>query len=173
MQQNQNIYYTLFTYRDWCMYIAATEIGLCYIGSQNDPFENLESWVSKKFTNSQLIEDPNKLQPYVRELLYYVDGKIVEFTNSFDLRGTPFQVNVWNALCSIPYGETKCYSDIATKIENPKAVRAVGTAIGANPIAVIIPCHRVLGKDGSLTGYSGGLHIKEKLLQLEGIHYKK
>lgn len=89
--------------------------------------------------------------------------------------GTPFQQQVWQQLLQIPYAGTRCYGDIAQRIGNPKAVRAVGGAIGANPLAIIIPCHRVLGKDRSLTGYSGGLPIKTALLTLEGItwHEKK
>lgn len=173
MKQNELIYYTLFDYKGWSMYIAATEKGLCYVGSQNEPLDELEKWVNKKFKHAKLIANHEQLTPYIQELMDYIDGKIKDFTYAFDLKGTDFQKNVWHQLCTIPYGETVCYSDVAKKIGNPKAVRAVGTAIGANPIAVIIPCHRVLGKDGSLTGYSGGLPIKEKLLQLEGIPYKK
>lgn len=173
MKQNESIYYTLFNYKGWSMYIASTEEGLCYVGSQNEPFGELEKWVLKRFLNGKLIESNEKLIPYVQELMDYINGKRKEFTNSFDLRGTEFQKNVWRQLFTIPFGETVCYSDVAKRIGNPKAVRAVGTAIGSNPIAVIIPCHRVLGKDGSLTGYSGGLPVKEKLLQLEGIAYKQ
>lgn len=173
MTQKEKVYYTKFDYNGWTMYIAKTEKGLCYVGSQNEPFNELANWMKKQIPNGHLIEDGKPLFPIINELKDYVNGKKIEFTNTFDLRGTLFQTTVWNTLCTISYGETKCYSDIAQTIGNPKAVRAVGTAIGANPIAVIIPCHRVLGKDGSLTGYSGGLHIKEKLLQLEKIQYKR
>jgi methylated-DNA-[protein]-cysteine S-methyltransferase len=89
----------------------------------------------------------------------------------FDLRlapeGTPFQTRVWNALLEIPYGETCSYRDIAHAIGRPTATRAVGAANGQNPIAIVIPCHRVIGSDGSLTGYGGGLHVKAQLLALE------
>ncbi len=94
---------------------------------------------------------------------------------SFDLRlapqGTVFQQQVWKALQDIPYGQTSYYSRLAEQIGNPKAVRAVGTANGANPISVIIPCHRVIGRDGSLTGYAGGLQRKAQLLTLEGASF--
>lgn len=86
-----------------------------------------------------------------------------------DLHGTPFQQAVWNALCRIPFGSTLSYSDIAHTVGKPAAVRAAGGAIGANPAAVLVPCHRVLGRDGSLTGYAGGLHRKTALLQAEGV----
>ena len=91
---------------------------------------------------------------------------------AFDLplapRGTPFQQRVWQALLEIPYGHTTSYSELAERIGNPKSVRAVGTANGANPISIIIACHRVIGRDGSLTGYAGGLARKALLLKLEG-----
>jgi methylated-DNA-[protein]-cysteine S-methyltransferase len=82
-------------------------------------------------------------------------------------QGTPFQQQVWRALCDIPYGETTSYGELARRIGNPNAVRAVGLANGSNPIAIIIPCHRVIGSNGSLTGYGGGLPIKKALLALE------
>lgn len=89
------------------------------------------------------------------------------FDVPMDLQGTTFQKQVWKALLKIPYGETCSYSVIASEINNQKAVRAVGAANGKNPISIIIPCHRVVGKNGTLTGYAGGLSIKEKLLSLE------
>nr|WP_106779747.1 methylated-DNA--[protein]-cysteine S-methyltransferase [Lysinibacillus timonensis] len=173
MNNTMTIYYSLFNYKEWTMYIAATEKGLCYVGSQGEPLEELEKWIKKHNPHAMLVENEEKLIPSIDELKEYFDGKRKDFSSSFDLLGTPFQVNVWNTLFQIPFGKTKCYSDIANEINNPKAVRAVGTAIGSNPIAIIIPCHRVLGKNGTLTGYSGGLPVKERLLQLEGIPYKQ
>ena len=82
-------------------------------------------------------------------------------------QGTPFQLAVWNRLCEIPYGETISYGELARRIGNPNASRAVGLANGSNPIPIVIPCHRVIGSNGKLTGYGGGLPIKEKLLALE------
>jgi len=92
-----------------------------------------------------------------------VDGQL-----PLDLRGTDFQKRCWQELLKIPYGETRSYAAIARAIGNPAAVRAVGLANGQNPIAIIVPCHRVIGSDGSLTGYGGGLETKRKLLELEG-----
>ena len=99
--------------------------------------------------------------------LRYLEGKRKIFTVPFDFNGTAFQLAVWNALCEIPYGQTKSYSDIANYINKPAAVRAVGAAIGANPVLITVPCHRVVGKNGSLTGYRGGLEMKTQLLDLE------
>ena len=101
------------------------------------------------------------------ELDAYFAGKLIGFTLPLDIRGTLFQLRVWNELCRIPYGETSTYGKIAAAIVNAKASRAVGHAIGNNPIAIIVPCHRVIGSDGGLTGYASGLERKRFLLNLE------
>jgi O-6-methylguanine DNA methyltransferase len=111
---------------------------------------------------------PEKIEPYARELNEYFAGKRREFTFALDLRGTPFQVKCWRALLDIPYGETRTYADIARTVRKPRAFRAVGMANNRNPIAVVVPCHRVIASDGTLCGYGGGLDIKQKLLELEG-----
>lgn len=105
----------------------------------------------------------------VREqLIEYFEGRRTRFDIRLNMRGTDFQKRVWGELLTIPYGETRTYGDIARRIGNAKAVRAVGLANGSNPIAIVVPCHRVIGSNGSLTGYGGGLPLKEKLLALEG-----
>lgn len=105
-----------------------------------------------------------------RQLETYLAGKNVKFGARLDLSaGTPFQQKVWRALLSIPRGETRSYAWIAKKIGNPKAVRAVGSACGANPVPIIVPCHRAIASDGSLGGFGGGLALKKDLLALEGI----
>ena len=102
-----------------------------------------------------------------RELKEYFDGTRRRFGVRLDLDGTPFQQRVWAELLRIPYGETRTYAEIAARIRNPRAVRAVGTANGRNPISIFIPCHRVIASGGGLGGYSGGLQMKVKLLALE------
>ena len=102
-----------------------------------------------------------------RQLNDYFAGKLRSFELPLDLQGTPFQMKVWHSLLDIPYGETISYGEQARRIDNPKAVRAVGLANGRNPVSIIIPCHRVIGKNGSLTGYGGGLDRKRFLLNLE------
>ena len=111
--------------------------------------------------------DRGLLKEPVKQLHAYFAGKLRSFDLPLAPEGTSFQSQVWRALCDIPYGETASYGEIAKRIGNPKAVRAVGLANGSNPIAVIIPCHRVIGSNGSLTGYGGGLPIKQALLALE------
>jgi methylated-DNA-[protein]-cysteine S-methyltransferase len=103
----------------------------------------------------------------LRQLQAYFDGSCLEFEVPLAQEGTAFQQQVWQALTRIPAGETRTYSGLAQQLGNPGSVRAVGTANGANPIAVMVPCHRVIGADGSLTGYAGGLHRKEWLLAHE------
>jgi methylated-DNA-[protein]-cysteine S-methyltransferase len=102
------------------------------------------------------------------ELEEYFAGQRRAFTFSLDLRGTDFQLACWRALLAIPYGETRSYADIARAVGKPNAFRAVGMANNRNPIAIVVPCHRVIASDGTLCGYGGGLDVKRKLLELEG-----
>lgn len=102
-----------------------------------------------------------------RQLKEYFAGTRNRFDLPLDFTGTPFQKKVWQALCRIPFGETRSYADIARAVGSPKAVRAVGSANGKNPISIVAPCHRVIGKNGKLTGFAGGLEVKAFLLGLE------
>jgi O-6-methylguanine DNA methyltransferase len=113
-------------------------------------------------------DSPRQMQPYVTELEEYFAGKRREFSFPLDLRGTDFQQACWRALLAIPYGETRTYADIARAVGKPNAFRAVGMANNRNPIAIVVPCHRVIASDGTLCGYGGGLDVKRKLLELEG-----
>ena len=107
------------------------------------------------------------LAALVKELDAYFAGELREFTVPFKPAGTDFRVKVWEALCTIPYGETINYKELAERVGNPAAARAVGGANHHNPISIVIPCHRVIGASGKLVGYGGGLHAKEFLLELE------
>lgn len=113
-------------------------------------------------------ESDQGLSSYIRELEEYFTGSRREFSFPLDLRGTEFQVACWRALLKIPYGETRTYADIARAVDRPQGFRAVGMANNRNPIAIVVPCHRVIASDGTLCGYGGGLDIKRKLLELEG-----
>ena len=112
-------------------------------------------------------EDRAPLRETIRQLKAYFAGDLEDFDLPLAPMGTPFQQSVWKRLCDIPYGKTISYGELARRVGNPKASRAVGLANGSNPIPIIIPCHRVIGSNGKLTGYGGGLPIKEKLLSLE------
>jgi O-6-methylguanine DNA methyltransferase len=103
-----------------------------------------------------------------RQLRAYFAGQLRRFDLPLDMQGTPFQLRVWHELERIPYGETRSYRQIAAAVGAPRAVRAVGAANGANPIPIVVPCHRVIGASGKLVGYGGGLPLKKRLLELEG-----
>jgi O-6-methylguanine DNA methyltransferase len=114
--------------------------------------------------------EPSELtmKPYVKELEEYFAGHRRQFSFELDLRGTNFQLACWRALVEIPYGETRTYADIARAVCKPNGFRAVGMANNRNPVAIVVPCHRVIASDGTLCGYGGGLEVKRKLLELEG-----
>lgn len=166
-ESRQNVYISQLNYKEWNIYLAATDKGLCYVGSQNAPIDEIENWLKKYRPNFLLKEDKKRLSNYVEQFTEYFSGNRKSFDIPIDLQGTEFQMKVWNALQNIPFGEICSYSDIAEKINKPASVRAVGAAIGANPVMIVVPCHRVLGKDGKLTGFRGGLDMKKKLLELE------
>lgn len=144
--------------------LAATERGICgvYFHDQRN-FKGTAGW--------QITRHHPHLDATAKQLDEYFAGKRHQFDVPLDLyvSGTPFQQSVWQALLSIQFGKTSSYGKHALLLNKPRAVRAVGGAIGRNPISIIVPCHRVLGSNGALTGYDGGLERKKYLLQLEGI----
>ncbi|MGD0825780.1 MAG: methylated-DNA--[protein]-cysteine S-methyltransferase [Terriglobales bacterium] len=121
----------------------------------------------------ELQESKSILAPYLGELDEYFVGQRREFSLPLDLRGTDFQLACWRALLEIPYGETRSYRDIAQAIGHPRAYRAVGMSNNRNPVAIVVPCHRVIASSGSLCGYGGGLDLKRKLLDLEREHVQQ
>lgn len=150
--------------------VASTSQGLCWLGfSRSDEEElSLRSWVSRWFSKVFLVRRREPNSEVLAQIREYFAGKRKEFTITLHQVGTPFQLSVWQELQRIPYGETRSYGDIAAKLENLKGQRAVGMANHNNPIGLLVPCHRVIGKNGKLTGYAGGLDIKQRLLELEG-----
>jgi methylated-DNA-[protein]-cysteine S-methyltransferase len=165
LTKKQLISWTMFEYQDWKMVLAATAKGLCYVGS----LEQFEAWSKSYLKNNILEMNSEQMVLYSDQFAEYLQGNRTLFTFPIDFLGTAFQISIWNALNEIPYGQTCSYSEIAERIQKPKAVRAVGTAIGANPILIVVPCHRVIGKNNTLTGYRSGLEMKAKLLHLEGV----
>jgi methylated-DNA-[protein]-cysteine S-methyltransferase len=142
------------------LFLAATEKGLLRL-----EFEGRKMRLNER--QFGLRESKQALAPYLRELDEYFAGDRREFSMPLDLRGTPFQLACWRALLAIPYGETRTYADIARSIGRPTAFRAVGMANNRNPVAIVVPCHRVIATGGSLCGYGGGLDLKRRLLDLE------
>lgn len=143
--------------------IASTNLGLAFVGCQNGNMNELNSF----FKHDKLVYNDELNKQYIKELREYLEGIRTTFDMQLDVSGTEFQKQVWDQLREIPYGQLSSYSEIANKINRPKAVRAVGTAIGRNPVSIIVPCHRVLAKNGTLGGYRGGLAMKQELLNLE------
>jgi methylated-DNA-[protein]-cysteine S-methyltransferase len=135
------------------------------VASENGILEILVRWSG--FPEGRHRPENPFLQEAARQLRAYFAGELRDFDLPLDLRGTDFQLQVWHQLQKIPYGETRSYAEVARVIERPKAVRAVGAANGANPISIVVPCHRVIGSSGKLVGYGGGLPLKKKLLGLE------
>lgn len=169
-KKHQYIYWSVLNSGNWQLYLAASEQGVCYIGGQHESFDHLVEWMNSRYPQAVLERNDERLQPYTEELTEYLQGDRMSFTMTLDIQGTSFQRAVWRTLCEIPYGETRTYSEIAAYLQKPKAARAVGTAIGANPILITVPCHRVIGKNGHMTGYRGGLDMKKRLLQVEHLY---
>lgn len=150
--------------------LCATEAGLCLIrfGTFAGTADAIGQWVKAQIgPAAQIYADAEKLSGAHRQLTAYFAGQLQSFDLPLDMRGTVFQRQVWEALLSVPYGESASYKEIAVRIGNPQAVRAVGGANNRNPVPVIVPCHRIIGAGGALVGYAGGLGIKSTLLQLE------
>lgn len=161
-------YYGIFDSSLGVVCIASTEKGICKIALPEESPEDFLGWLGAHFGPQNVIEDKGKNEGVLAELESYLAGELREFERPLDLRGTEFQMKVWRELRAIPYGTICSYRQVAERIGHPRAYRAVGTANRANPIPIIVPCHRVIGRDGSLRGYGGGLAMKERLLRLEG-----
>ena len=155
-----------------------TPVGELIIGSYEDKlclcdwrYRKMRSAIDDRIQttlNSTYIECPSDItKETIKQLTEYFNGKRQTFSLPLHLIGTEFQQQVWKALLDIPYGQTASYLSLSKLINNEKAIRAVGTANGANAISIIVPCHRIIGSDGNLTGYAGGIPAKKKLLLLE------
>lgn len=151
--------------------VASTEHGICSI-QLGDEKEKLELMLKQDFPEAVFVEDLSQYENWINSVYAFIDGKI-EQEDEFplDIYGTPFQKQVWNALREIPRGEVSSYTEVATKISSPKAVRAVATACANNKLAIMIPCHRVVREDGSISGYKWGVERKRALLKNEGANY--
>ena len=150
------------------MILGATDDGLCLLEFVDEDSPPLSTENLKKRFNSPFIRGSHPILTVAREELNkYFQKELKCFSVPLDLRGTEFQKQVWGELLKIPYGTTETYSAIATRLGNPGAVRGVGRANGSNNVAIVVPCHRVVGADGTLVGYAGGLSRKRALLEIE------
>lgn len=148
-------------------YCLPSPVGRLYLTTSARGLREL----SRERSSAPLLKTPEGkiLRQACQQLDEYFSGKRTCFNVPLDLQGTPFQLKVWQALQKIPYGQTVSYANIAKQIGNPKAVRAVGGANSKNPVCIMVPCHRVIAADGSIGGYSGGLAMKHKLLEIEHV----
>jgi O-6-methylguanine DNA methyltransferase len=150
--------------------LASTEEGLAYVALPHASGGGLSGFLRHHLPDASAREGfaPNRVA--ATQICEYLEGKRRAFDLPLDLRGTPFQLEVWRALCEIPYGETRTYADIAAAVGRPTASRSVGNANGANPLSLVVPCHRVVASGGRLGGYAGGLDLKARLLAMERSH---
>jgi len=147
--------------------IASSERGLVYVGFPLSNGRGFMGWVQRHAPGSKPRPNPDANLEFSNQVLEFIDGKRETFELPVDLRATPFQERVFKIVCEIPFGETLSYAEVAARAGAPKASRAVGAALGANPLPLVIPCHRVVGSRGKLQGYAGGLAVKAKLLAAE------
>lgn len=150
--------------------IVTTKRGVCHLlfGSLEKNKVQLHAWLKKHKRSSKLQHCQSTIQPIAAQIQQYFSGNRKMFDLPLDISGTVFQKKVWSALLNIQYGETRSYKEVAQAIGAPKAVRAIGRANNMNPLPIIIPCHRVIGSNGNMVGYGGGIEKKEYLLTLEG-----
>jgi O-6-methylguanine DNA methyltransferase len=147
---------------------AISRAGLGRLTFAREGADAAAAWARRWYPGARIASHDPWLDALAVELDAYFAGRLHVFTVRLDLRGTPFQLEVWRALLDLGYGATRAYSELAAAIGHPRAVRAVGAANGANPIPIVVPCHRLIGKGGGLVNYGGGLEIKRRLLELEG-----
>ena len=152
---------------------ASSPRGLGYLGFGEQAPVLAAAWARRWLPEARLLYDRPALPDLAAQIAAYFAGELREWSLPLDLRGTPFQLQAWQALRQIPYGTTRAYSEHAAVIGHPRAVRAVGAANGANPISIIVPCHRLIGKGGALVKYGGGREVKRRLLELEGVSIDK
>ncbi len=169
--KGMHITYTIITTSLGYLLVGTTENGICTV-KLGDIADKLESLLYKEFYQANIQRDDFQHKNWVQTIINFIAGSEPHLDLPLDIRGTAFQKQVWQALQKIPYGETRTYKDIAREIDKPDAVRAVGTACGANPVALIVPCHRVLRSDGGLGGYEWGLERKKKLLEQESNDFR-
>ena len=162
------VYCTSFDSRIGRIYVSSTDKGVAKISVPRETRKDFFDWLERHFDLDAVVDNRSKNKEAIDQLTRFFNGKLAKFTCPIDLIGTPFQIRVWKELAKIPYGSTITYKQLAKRVAAPHAFQAVGRANGANPLPIIIPCHRVVGSDGSLVGYSCGIKTKEFLLRLEG-----
>lgn len=164
----QTLYWTSFRSPLGPIFVASTAKGVCAISIPENTKRDFFDWIGKQFEGYQIEESANKNEQIVGELRRYFEGTAVQFKSKLDLHGTEFQRQVWSELKNIPYGSVITYKELAKRVGRPRGYQAVGRANAANPLPVVIPCHRVVGSDDDLVGYGAGIKTKQYLLRIEG-----
>ena len=158
----EKLYASAIHWEGWTFHILSSPLGLRLVDLDGTPFSALADRL-----RARVVPDDEPNAKVMSQLREYLRGDRQTFTLPLDVRGTPFQISVWDAVRGVPYGTLRTYGDLARRIGRPSATRAVGQAVGANPLALVVPCHRIVGASGGLVGYRGGLPLKERLLALE------
>ncbi len=163
MKSDMQLHGSSIRWEKWSFIVLTSDLGVRLIDLHGTALAALGERLG-----GAIVPSEAKTALACKEIEEYLAGERKTFSSPLDIRGTPFQLSVWRELLRIPYGETRSYSEVAAAVGRPSAMRAVGAAVGANPIPIVVPCHRVVGKNGALVGFGGGLCLKERLLSLEG-----
>jgi len=147
--------------------VATTEVGLAYLELPHSSGRGMQDFLETHVPERRCVDDVGPNKAAIEQVFEYLASERTHFDIPLDLRGTPFQRAVWDVLLKIPYGESRSYAEVACAIGRPTAPRAVGSANNANPVSLVVPCHRVIAADGSLGGYGGGQQLKARLLAMD------
>lgn len=150
--------------------LASSEKGLAYLSLPHASGRGLAGWISRNAPGAVTRPDAERNRSAIDQVIEFLEGERVAFELPLDLRGTDFQLAVFEQIAAIPYGESRSYRELAEALGKPSGMRAVGAAAGANPLPLLVPCHRVVGADGHLTGYTGGVELQGRLLAMESAH---
>jgi len=167
MAKRELMYASKILWEEWCFVLVSSEQGIRLIDLHGTSLSELSERLGVEIVQGGMKTAAVNQDLARQEIEEYLNGDRKSFSSPLDMRGTSFQIEVWNELLNILYGETRSYGEIAAAVGRPRAARAIGAAVGANPLPIIVPCHRVIGKNGSLVGFGGGLRLKERLLLLE------
>ena len=170
----KKIVYDEVAFGDYRFLVAVSQKGLVYVDVATNRLDNLMRYLRNSREEIELIQDAKATERYTLELLEYFAGERQIFDLPLDFCGqaTAFQQQVWQEIAKVPFGETSSYSLLDEAVGRPTATRAVGSAVGRNPLSIVVPCHRILRKDGGVGGYAGGLPLKYRLLEIENIKVK-
>ncbi len=162
------VYCTSFDSKIGLIYVASTEKGVCKTSVPRQTKKDFIKWLENNFEDREVVDNKSRNREVIDQLVRYFNGKLAKFNCPIHFFGTPFQIRVWKELTKIPYGTTISYKRLAKRVGTSRGFQAVARANAMNPLPIIVPCHRVIGADGSLVGYSSGIKTKEFLLKLEG-----